>query len=56
MRNPVMAADSFTYERCAIEAWLAKSNLSPMTNEPLPNRALMPNSMVRSAIRQWLQP
>lgn len=53
--DPVMAADGFTYERRAIEGWLLRKNISPMTNEPLENSALMPNRAVRSAVQRMLE-
>lgn len=52
MRDPVIAADGFTYERSAIERWLAKSTISPMTNEPLMHAMLTPNRLARSAIQK----
>lgn len=52
--DPVFAADGFTYERSAIQNWLAKSATSPMTNEPLEHTMLVPNRLVRSAIQRWL--
>ena len=36
MRDPVVASDGFTYERTAIERWLAIRDTSPMSNAPLP--------------------
>ena len=47
MRDPVTAADGHTYERVAIENWLASSGKSPVTGKPLPHRALVPNLLVR---------
>lgn len=47
MRDPVVAADGFSYERCAIERWLATSNRSPTTNEPLPHLSLVSNHAAR---------
>lgn len=50
--DPVIAADGFTYERYAIEDWLARGNVtSPMTNDPLEHLLLIPNGTVKSAIR-----
>ncbi len=43
MSDPVVCADGFTYERSAIEAWLARSLVSPMTGARLSSRALVPN-------------
>ena len=53
MRDPVQAADGFTYERGSIEAWLRRAGggtLSPMTGAPLDHPRLAPNLVVRSAI------
>ena len=38
MEDPVVIADGKTYERAAIEQWLARSNLSPMTGGQLDHR------------------
>lgn len=69
MREPVVAADGFTYERSAIEAWRQASEAraaaagldpatapvrSPLTNEPLAHATLTPNRFVRSAIQDML--
>lgn len=51
MTDPVLAADGFTYERCAIEGWFKKSGVSPMTNLPLPNQNLIPNASVATFLR-----
>lgn len=39
--DPVKTSDGFTYERKAITEWFQKSNLSPLTNEKLPNLDLV---------------
>ncbi len=54
MVEPVFAADGYTYERMAIEAWVAGHSTSPMTNLPLQHQQLTPNLGLRSAIREWL--
>ena len=46
--DPVVIADGFTYERAAIETWLAIKQTSPMTNELLQNTRVTPN---RAALR-----
>lgn len=51
MVDPVVAADGFTYERSAIEGWLAQNNKSPMTQQPLLHRDLVPNLTMRAAIK-----
>ena len=43
-------ADGHSYERAAIEAWLAAHNTSPITNEALANMTLTPNTTVRKLI------
>ena len=50
MRNPVVAADGYTYERAAIERWMAGCTRSPITSAPLPSQELVPNLTMRSAI------
>ncbi len=39
-----------TYERLAIEAWLANHKTSPMTDEPLLNKSLISNHALLAAI------
>nr|CAB3452874.1 unnamed protein product [Digitaria exilis] len=56
MRDPLIAADGFTYEADAIREWLDSGHrTSPMTNLELPHRDLLPNHALRSAIQEWLQ-
>lgn len=55
MRFPALAADGHTYERHAIQAWLAHSRTSPVTNEPLESVVLVPNRAVHGAIRSLLR-
>lgn len=51
MREPVIAADGYTYERSAIENWLrAGRNTSPMTNAPLTTTQLTPNRSLKMII------
>jgi hypothetical protein len=48
LRDPVIAADGYTYEREAIEAWLALGNAcSPVTRQPLRSAVVRPNFAVR---------
>jgi len=56
MQDPVLASDGYTYERLAIEAWMERSNKSPITNLPLGNNTLVPNLIVRSLIRNYTEP
>ena len=52
MSDPVMAADGHTYEKTAIEAWLAAHDTSPITNLVLDHKALVPNHALRQSIEQ----
>ncbi len=42
MREPVVAADGYSYERQAIQAWLTTRDSSPMTNEQLDDKVRHP--------------
>ncbi|EOD25208.1 hypothetical protein EMIHUDRAFT_206382, partial [Emiliania huxleyi CCMP1516] len=53
MVDPVMAADGHSYERSAIERWLATKSTSPLTGEELEFTRLFPNHTLRRMIRQW---
>lgn len=58
MDDPVTAMDGHTYERSAIEAWFSRFNetqrpTSPLTNEPLPSRRLIPSHNIRSQCKTW---
>ena len=60
MEDPVVAADGHTYERSAIEEWLARSlkhsmkPISPKTNQELSSMTLVPNIALRNLIA-WLR-
>lgn len=51
----MIAADGITYERRAIAAWLKKSTMSPLTNNPLPHKMLTPNVLVRGMCRRMAE-
>ena len=58
MDEPVTAMDGHTYEKSAIEAWYARFDSSqapksPMTNEPMPSRRLIPSHNIRSQCKTW---
>ena len=53
MSDPVMAADGHSYERSAIERWLATKSTSPMTGEELQHTCLANHHMLRRMIREW---
>ena len=42
--------DGFSYERSAIATWLQRSELSPMTNQRLEHKGLVPNRALRNLI------
>ncbi|CAI7923342.1 unnamed protein product [Closterium sp. NIES-54] len=42
-KDPVIAADGYTYERRYIEEWFKDSSVSPKTGKPLSHKALIPN-------------
>ncbi len=49
--EPVVAADGESYERSAIEAWLAERGaISPATGVPLLHTQLVPNHALRSTL------
>ena len=51
MRDPVLAADGQSYERTAIEAWLAAGrDASPVTGAPLAHSNLIPIHAPRSLL------
>ncbi|KAK9724674.1 hypothetical protein RND81_05G091300 [Saponaria officinalis] len=53
MDDPYVAADGYTYDREAIQQWLAENNTSPTTSQPLPHKFIMPNYTLLEAIKQW---
>jgi len=53
MVDPVICSDGTTYERAAIEAWLAGHSTSPLTNLPLEHTDLVPNLALRELIYEY---
>ena len=54
--DPVVAVDGHTYERVAIEQWLATgAGTSPKTNELLENEKLLPNKALKALIVDELE-
>ncbi|XP_005724210.1 WD repeat, SAM and U-box domain-containing protein 1-like isoform X2 [Pundamilia nyererei] len=54
MKEPVIAADGYSYEKEAIESWInTKNRSSPMTNLPLLTTLLTPNHTLKMAIGRW---
>lgn len=54
MKHPVIAADGHSYERLAIEMWLASHNTSPLTNLPLAHKLIVDNHALKQAIEEYL--
>ncbi|CAL8350869.1 unnamed protein product [Merluccius merluccius] len=54
MKEPVIAADGYSYEREAIDSWInSRNRSSPMTNLPLRTTLLTPNHTLKMAIGRW---
>ena len=53
MVEPVVAADGQSYERTAIERWLATKSTSPLTGGELEHSIPIPNHNLRRTIREW---
>ncbi|KNA13475.1 hypothetical protein SOVF_116630 [Spinacia oleracea] len=53
MDDPHVAADGFTYERRAIEAWLERHDISPVTKQRMTHFNLTPNMTLLTAIQEW---
>ena len=45
---------SLRYDKAAIVEWLAKKQASPVTGAPIDPSILIPNHLVRSQIREFL--
>jgi hypothetical protein len=54
MDDPVVAGDGFTYQKSAIEAWLAHSDKSPVTGKSMDTRITFPNRALRSVLHGQL--
>ena len=54
MDNPHIAADGHSYELEAIEEWLRIGHdTSPVTNQKLKHKHLVPNNNLRFLIQDW---
>ncbi len=53
MIDPVITTGGYTYERGPIERWLATHDTDPLTGEPLSDKTLRPNMLVRSMCRKY---
>lgn len=55
MRDPVLCADGYSYERTDIKKWMQKSNISPYTGQTLQHKLVVPNHALRSTITEILE-
>lgn len=54
MADPVETSSGHTFERAAIEKWLAEgNNLCPLTKTPLSKLSLRTNKTLRQSIEEW---
>ncbi len=53
MKDPASTIDGHTYERAAIESWLKNHDTSPLTNEKLASKILIPNHQLKSLIAEF---
>jgi hypothetical protein len=51
MRNPVVTVDGHSFEESAIRLWLQDHDTSPMTNQVLASKVLIPNITLKVAIQ-----
>lgn len=51
--DPVVCADGHTYERSAINEWLELHDTSPLTNELLTDKSLLPNRALRKLVASF---
>lgn len=50
LREPVIAADGYTYERHAFQQWLKQHSESPVTGRPLQIIAMLPNFAIMAVV------
>ena len=53
MKDPVVAEDGVTYERSAIETWLATNQTSPYHGSKLKHTDVVPNRTLKTLIGDW---
>ena len=51
--DPVVTAEGFTHSRGLVEAWFAKSDISPDTGRVMDDNTLRPNILVRQMVDAW---
>ena len=54
MKDPVIACDGHTYERCQIEEYLKKHNISPVTKKVMEHSFVFPNEVMKKQITAFL--
>jgi len=55
MVDPVVAQDGYSYERIAIETWLATHDTSPMDRSNITNKKLHKNIALSNIIKDWVK-
>jgi hypothetical protein len=53
MSDPVITPSGNTYERAAVERWIALKGVDPVTRRPLRGSDLYPNRNIREAAESW---
>lgn len=51
LQDPVVCTDGESYERAAVEGWLAEHDTSFVTHERLSSRAIVPNRARKTRLR-----
>ena len=51
--DPVVTAEGFTHSRGLVEAWFAKSDISPDSGRVMVDKTLRPNVLVRQMVDAW---
>lgn len=54
LKDPVVAADGYTYERTAITRWFKTSRKSPITGQMMPHTTVFPNQSVRTLLKSLM--
>lgn len=55
MADPVMTVDGLSFERKAIEMWLSKNEVSPITGETLESKATLANIALKRMIEEFVK-
>ena len=54
MKEAVICADGFSYEKQAIEKWFSEKDTSPMTNLRLEHKRILDNKTLQAVINDWI--